>query len=417
MAARAPAEATRDTRAGTFWQGLVDLFGGASLRPALGTALAVVLVVGIGIIFFVDRPRPEGLSPSESDELTAIPSSELSTQSAAEPEKVLSLAPAPPLQPPAPDPEPQQPPAPVVAQQPSRPPTAPTKSPAPPRVRRALEDSALARSAAARPRDAEAGSNAAAERPEAEASAPLVVEALRVPAEAPPPPSYAQPARSSGGGINIAPGQAVIPTPPLPQPTSAAQRQQFALDEQQQQPTPAGAATGQAAAPAPARVAVPAAQNEYERGIQSYRSGNYQDAADELNTFVRSPSSPARLIPSGIHHLAMSQRRLGNLSAAAQSYDQLLRRFPSYERRPQVLLEAAEVQDRLGNRTRAAALLSQLATVPGWSERARSEMARLQHRGIGTDGPLGPDDAYEAAEEVDSAAPAAEPVQAAPAGY
>lgn len=415
MAARRQQAAASEAGAGSFWDRLLGVFGGAALRPALGTAVVLVLVVGIGLLFFADRPRHDGPAPSATEELTPIPASELRTQA---PEEVAPPPPEPPAPPtPAPVPDEQ-----VVAPPPPTPePPAPAKVARPPRLSRAPGQPRERAAAETVAREAEAGRAAPAldraGETVAEQAPPLVVEAQRVQAQAPaPPPVPSTAARSSGGGIDTAPTAPIIPTPPLPRP-AAQMGQRYSLDSDQAA-TPASPSPAGAPAQAPARVAVPAAQSEYDRGMQSFRSGNYQDAADELDMFVRSPSSPASLIPSGIHHLALSQRRLGNLSAAARSYDRLLRQYPSYPRRAQALLEAAEVQGRLGNRAQAEALLRQLSAVPGWSERARAEMARLQHRGIGVDGPLGPDTADEAADEAaETAMPAAAPpAEAAPSG-
>ena len=114
--------------------------------------------------------------------------------------------------------------------------------------------------------------------------------------------------------------------------------------------------------------------------MAAYRSGRYGDAADELSAFVRSPSAPGHLVPSGVHHLAKSYRSIGNLSASARQYDRLLSRFRSYRQRNQAMLEAAQVHMRLGSYARARSLLRQLESRPGWAAAARRELITLDQR-------------------------------------
>jgi TolA-binding protein len=157
-------------------------------------------------------------------------------------------------------------------------------------------------------------------------------------------------------------------------------------------------------------------ESAYDRGMDAYRAGRYRDAADELDEFVRSPAAETSLVPSGLHHLALSQQSVGNLPSAARTYDQLLSRFTSYPRRPQAMLEAARVHARLGNYARAESLLRQLESMPAWSAQARSEIARMELRRAGAEGPLGPDPASDAAEDMAEEAPPAAAEQADP-GY
>jgi hypothetical protein len=80
------------------------------------------------------------------------------------------------------------------------------------------------------------------------------------------------------------------------------------------------------------------------------------------------------------------------------------------------MLEAARVHARLGNYARAESLLRQLESMPAWSAQARSEIARMELRRAGTEGPLGPDPASDAAEDMAEEAPPAAAEQAPP-GY
>jgi TolA-binding protein len=145
--------------------------------------------------------------------------------------------------------------------------------------------------------------------------------------------------------------------------------------------------------------------------MEAYRTGRYGDAADELSAYVRSPSAQGGLLPSGIHHLARSYARMGNPAASARHYEDLLRRFPSYGNRSQVLMEAAQVQTRLGNYTRAEALLTELERRPGWASRARRERLALERRRAAT---RAVPSAVDAAEDIrgPSEEAAAEPAEA-----
>ena len=143
----------------------------------------------------------------------------------------------------------------------------------------------------------------------------------------------------------------------------------------------------------------------YQSGLAAYRSGQYRQAIGLLTQLVRHPSAPQHLLPQGLHHLALSQRSVGQMGAAARTYDQLLRRFPGYQQRPQALLEAARLHARQGNRTRAEQWLNLLAQVPGWAARARQELADLG-RQRSRAGQTAPGSA--ASEEVDAPADAME---------
>jgi len=398
MSRRAPAE---EPSRPTLWESFIELFRGAALRPALGTAFTVLIVAGVGLLIWSERPEPLPSGAATHEELTPIPSSELTPQ---HPEEIV----------PAPTPAPEPAPTPSDLQPVEEPPPSDVVSPEPPRPAKAppVPERQPNRSTDRQPQPQrretprqEAGSTSQASRNDVyldnAESAPLVVEAERVSESAPPPATQA-PSRPAA-----TPNIPVIPTPPLPQAVSPAQRQQ-AYGNEQQGPTPATASAPSPGVQQPTRVATPGGQTQYDRGMEAYRTGRYRDAADELDAFVRSPSAPTNLVPTGMHHLAMSQQRTGNFAAAARSYEQLLQRFPSYNRRPQAMLEAARVYARLGSFDRAQRLLNQLAAIPGWSGQAQTELARLQHLRAGQSGQLGPAAADEAADEVE-AEMAAEP--------
>jgi len=420
-----------------WWARFIDSLRSATWRPAIGTVVALILVAGVGLFFLEGRPD-DPFEPTR-ERLAVVPQDEVRASSPA-------ARPAPPMpQTPVEEPTPPTPapdlPTHQAEEQPPRDETEdsrsdrggrekaaartrPPRRAAPPATR---DPELAARPNAERSGDAEGRENlrtggardreADAERGEPEpnrgsTAPPLVVEAQPVPAT---------PGTAEGEALSAAPasalpapsepGQAtppppVVPTPPMPGAAGAVDRGSY---RHRQQPSSAmDTVTPEAQAPAPPeRVGSP---GSYDRGMDAYRAGRYRDAADELNLFVRSPSAPRNLLPSGMHHLGLSQQRSGNLGAAARTYDQLLSRYASYRRRPQAMLEAARIHARLGNFARAESLLRQLEAIPGWNARASSEMARIQHRRAGQDGPMGPESAFDAAEEA-----ADEPAAAAPA--
>lgn len=394
------------------WQRLLSTVRSAAMRPALGTAFMVLLVSGVGLFFLRGRPEPRSAATVQqepSEGLTQVPLGEVR---AARPEPAEAPGPArPPVQPAVDlaqveqeeseeDALVQRPPAP-------EPPRAPLEPRPERRPQRQARTKVAARSASAQNRStASSGFERESSRPQAteEDSSPLVVEAQQVPttvqAESPQAPAVAQQAPSASSAPTP-----VIPTPPLPQAGQVAVPQQQAPPQQQQAGT---ARSSSSSTPAPTRVPTPAAER-YQRGMEAFRSGSYRDAAEELNDFVRSPSAPRHLVPSGLHHLALSQTRAGNVVGAARTYDQLLARYTSYQRRPQAMLEAARVYARLGQYQRAESTLRQLATVAGWAQRAQAELARISHRRNGeAGGDLGPDSALDAVDEVE-AEPASQP--------
>lgn len=388
----------------SFWETLLETIRGAAFRPALGAAFTILLVAGIGILIWSDRPQHSPIVSPAQEALSPIPTSELSTRS----QDQVQPQPREEIVQTRPSPEPQvfnDDSTKALSQRPPRP--AKTPEPRDNRLKRSLEEPTERRSSetpssktAARQSGNSSWSREDDNLNRSAPSSPLVVEAERVPEGVQPAPTQG-PQRPS---TTAPPSIPVIPTPPLPQAVSAAQRQQFS-EQGQQSPTPATGSTGGATPPAqqPVRVSTPGGQAQYDRGMQAYRTGRYRDAADELDAFVRSPSAPNHLVPTGMHHLAMSQQQAGNLSAAARSYEQLLQRFPSYNRRPQAMLEMARGYGRLGSFDRAERLLSQLAAIPGWSSRAQTELTRIQHLRAGQSGQMGPAHADEAASEVEAA--------------
>jgi TolA-binding protein len=141
--------------------------------------------------------------------------------------------------------------------------------------------------------------------------------------------------------------------------------------------------------------------------MSAYGARRYGEAADELSAFVRSPAAPQHLVPAGIHNLARSLRSMGNLGASSRYYEDLLRRFPSYGDRSQALLEAAQVQMRLGNYGRAESLLAELERRPGGATMAQRERAVMEQRQAGERAPAGPASAVDAVEQMPTAAEAA----------
>lgn len=431
-----------------WWSRLVESFRGAAWRPAIGTVVALILVAGVGLVFL--EGRPDDMMEPTRERLAMVPREEVRTSTPA-------ARPAPPIpQPPIEEPSPPPPgPSPDEAEGVAEQALSPTPPAARneharvavrPRPPRGNAESATGRpDPAAQPaaegppaRDAReaqrrgglADHEADGERGEpglnrGASSSPLVVEAQPVPAT---PASLEGEALSGVAAVPEppAPGQAtppppVVPTPPMPGGAGAVDRE--AYRHRQQPGNATDDAVAQAPSPAPQAPSAPPAaparvesSGTYDRGMDAYRAGRYRDAADELNLFVRSPSAPRNLLPSGMHHLGLSQQRSGNLGAAARTFDQLLSGYPSYRRRPQAMLEAARIHARLGNFARAEGLLRQLEAIPGWNAQASSEMARIQHRRAGQDGTMGPESAFDAAEE-SADEPAAVEAEESETGY
>lgn len=380
--------------------------GAATWRPALGTVVALILVTGAGLMFLRDLPRGTVNEPSP-EQLTAVPTDEVRAAR------------------PAPRPAPASPSSLIEENQSDAPSEPQTLAQAPePQARRARNAVSEPEVAAPEPRPPQrrAARGEAARSPQPRhaagapprqnelpaesqesdtngAGAPLMVDAQPMTGPPPPPSGGEDRAPAPAQAQPSPPASPPVPTPPLPSGAGPVDDNRYRA--QQQSPTTSDVDGAQA--PTPPR----SGSDLYQAGMDAYRAGRYQDAADELNDFVRSPSAPRGLLPSGLHHLALSHQRQGNLGSAARIFDQLLSRYPTYAGRPQAMLEAARVHARMGNLTRAESLLRQLEAIPGWASRAQSEMARIDHRRQSQEGALGPSTPDEAAEEIDDA-PAAE---------
>jgi TolA-binding protein len=387
MAASAARVAAAGTRGGpTFLERLRGLFGAAAFRPAVGTAITVVLVAGVGLVFLADRPdsaSDDGLGRGEG--LTRVPAEEIRTARPAAP-AVPAAAPVEGATPAGPDvAEPAAPP--------SRLAEAAGEAGTPPRsLERAAAAAAEPTKRAASGEHPEAARATGLELAEAPRPAPsrarlgmeeaVVVEAERIAALRPG--AEGAPATVAGedeSALALDEPRPVIATPPPPGVTGDGAARQAAPAARPQEPTapPAGPSAVPGAGSGPVRVPTPG-QARYDSGMEAFRSGQYRDAADELDAFVQSPSAPSHLMPSGMHHLAMSQRRVGNLTAAARTYDQLIRAYQGYQRMPQAMLEAAQVNADLGRWARAEELLRRLSSEPGWAARAQAELSRLEGR-------------------------------------
>jgi TolA-binding protein len=406
---------------------VIDSLRAATWRPAVGTVVVMVLVAGVGLVFLRGRPD-RGIEPAPG-RLDEVPIEELR---AAQP----AARPAPPVPTPPPieprdleagRPDDLQRQAEQVAAE--RPAVHEAqddrlaRSPA-----RNLEPSPAAnRAARLVSPEGGAGDGARVETGTLDiargdraggAALPLVIDAR--PMQEPFATDEEARTREPAGPAFRPPqaqAQPIVPTPPLPGSAGPVDRSSYGGREQPTTPAAVSPTPGAAPAPpVPSAVSQNREESAYNRGMDAYRAGRYRDAADELNEFVRSPAAETALLPSGLHHLALSQESVGNLPSAARTYDQLLSRFTSYPRRPQAMLEAARVHARLGNYARAESLLRQLESMPAWSAQARSEIARMELRRAGTEGPLGPDPASDAAEDMAEEAPPAAAEQAPP-GY
>jgi len=116
----------------------------------------------------------------------------------------------------------------------------------------------------------------------------------------------------------------------------------------------------------------------YREGMDAYDRGDCATATIALRKVVDPPHDAPSLVPSALHHVARCEKRTGRCGKAVVAYDELLGRFPSYQGRAEALWEAAACHRRLGHIDRARALLDELARIPSWRDRAKTEQQNLE---------------------------------------
>jgi tetratricopeptide (TPR) repeat protein len=382
----------------SWWDRIRAGLGTIAWQPAVGTAFMVLLVAGVGIFFLRDvGPRDDSFLTSPS-RLEPVPQAELqSAQPAAPAEPAPMAAVATPPKEPAPAAQEPAPPAQDMALDSAGGSLGGNRDRPPPALKQLAQQTDRRQSSAAESREAPARRQARRARSKASSGAPTRTYAAEAddevalaapqrrrsaagraragaaPQQAPRPgassplmleaaPSASAPTPWGGTQGGQARG-AIVPTPPLPeggrQLETRANRQGAASQADEDQ-------GGQISPTA-----------LFQNGLAAHRSGQHRQAIGFLTQLVRHPAAPQHLLPQGLHHLALSQRSVGQLGAAVRSYDQLLRRFPSYHQRPQALLEAARLHAQRGNRTQAEHWLNLLARVPGWAALAQRELAGL----------------------------------------
>lgn len=117
---------------------------------------------------------------------------------------------------------------------------------------------------------------------------------------------------------------------------------------------------------------------DYDRGMQEYRRGDFDSAIRDLGEVVTRPEETARpLVPSALHHLARSYRGNARYPQAAQQYERLLTRFPTYSGAGQAMLELAETYRRMGRLGEAERWLHRASQNPLLAATAQRELRRI----------------------------------------
>jgi TolA-binding protein len=135
------------------------------------------------------------------------------------------------------------------------------------------------------------------------------------------------------------------------------------------------AAGGAPAKPAPVDQSV---ADVFTEGMDAYDRGDCAAATTALERVVDSYGAPIALVPKALHHLARCARRSGSCGRAVVYYSRLFAEYPAYEERPDAMWEAAACHRRLGHVEQSLALLRELAQLPGWEQKADSEMKSIE---------------------------------------
>jgi TolA-binding protein len=116
----------------------------------------------------------------------------------------------------------------------------------------------------------------------------------------------------------------------------------------------------------------------FAEGMAAYDRGDCATATASLERVVDSYGAPTGLVPKALHHLARCARRAGSCGRAVVYYERLFTQYPGYVERPEAMWEAAACHRRLGHVELSLALLRELAQLPGWGEKADSEITSIE---------------------------------------
>ena len=116
----------------------------------------------------------------------------------------------------------------------------------------------------------------------------------------------------------------------------------------------------------------------FAEGMAAYDRGDCATATASLERVVDSYGAPTGLVAKALHHLARCARRAGSCGRAVVYYERLFAEYPGYVGRPEAMWEAAACHRRLGHVEQSVALLRKLAQLPGWGEKANSEISSIE---------------------------------------
>lgn len=98
------------------------------------------------------------------------------------------------------------------------------------------------------------------------------------------------------------------------------------------------------------------------------------------NTGSTAPQTQAQsplLAAAGLHGIARNQASAHVLRSAISTYESLLARFPTYDRRGDAMLELAELYRRVGDLSRARSWIARAEGLPAYTVRARQQRFRV----------------------------------------
>jgi tetratricopeptide (TPR) repeat protein len=128
--------------------------------------------------------------------------------------------------------------------------------------------------------------------------------------------------------------------------------------------------------------ALPATTSQLEAGEAHYRAQRYGQAIREFEGYLDQSKLAKKVAPTGTtearRRLAESYERTNQLERAAGQYKVLLATNKGYAYRSAVLVDAAEVEARLGRLDSARALLREALADPAMQARAKARLADVE---------------------------------------
>ena len=120
--------------------------------------------------------------------------------------------------------------------------------------------------------------------------------------------------------------------------------------------------------------------NEFRRGLQLLRVGNFEEAIGAFNAYRRSPSSPA-FLDNAAFWIGIGQEKLGNYDRSIVTYSEVADQFPSSDRAAVCLYRLAGVFAKIGEKENARVTYQKLIDDHPrneFSELARKKLRRLR---------------------------------------